>query len=298
MTSAIQFDRVSKSFATRTGTVAAAVEVDLCIDPGEVVAFLGPNGAGKSTCIDMMLGLTDPTSGSARILGQPPRRAVVEGRIGAMLQSGGLLEDLSVRRTLQMVGSLHHRPIDVDALLERTGLAGLAERRISRCSGGERQRVRFALALMPEPEVLVLDEPTAGMDVSARAEFWDATRTAVAHGRTVVFATHYLKEAQDFADRIILIAAGRIIADGSVEEIRRRGSSRSVTASWPEWHPDLHIPDVIRAEASQDRVRLWTEDSDALARYLLNHTTAVDLEIASADLDEAFVHLTRTEEMA
>lgn len=287
---------VTKEFRVGRERIRAVDEVDITIEPGEVVAFLGPNGAGKSTCIDMMLGLTEPTSGSVHILGESPRRAVTHGRISAILQSGGLLNDLTVRQTLEMVAALHPGTIDLDALMARTNLTGLARRRVSRCSGGEQQRLRFALALMADPEVLLLDEPTAGMDVNARADFWATTRAEAASGQTVVFATHYLKEAQDFADRVIVIASGRIVADGTVEEIRQVAAGRTVSAHWPEWTPDIALPAVTGHERDSDRITWWTTDSDALAAHLLTHTPACDLEIAAADLDTAFTVLTsRTE---
>lgn len=291
---AIALSDVVKDFPTGDGPVRAVDHVNLMLDPGEVVAFLGPNGAGKSTCIDMMLGLTDPTHGTVQVHGGSPRAAVQAGRIGAILQSGGLLDDLTVHQTLTMIATLHPGRIDLDTLMRRTNLTPLASRRVSHCSGGERQRLRFALALIPDPDILILDEPTAGMDVNARAEFWATTHQEAANGQTVLFATHYLKEAQDFADRIILIAEGRIVADGTVDEIRRLGAGRSVSAHWPGWTPDVSLPGVTHHEREGERVRWWADDSDALALHLLTSTAATDLEITTADLDSAFAALTRT----
>lgn len=290
--SAIELTDVVKEFPTAGGPVRAVDHVSLRIEPGEVVAFLGPNGAGKTTCTDMMLGLTEPTSGRVSIFDGSPTKAVREGRISGILQSGGLLSDLTVAQTLKMVAAVHHGDVDLDAVMRRADLTSIARRKVSRCSGGEQQRLRFGLALMSEPDILMLDEPTAGMDVTARARFWSSIKEETARGRTVVFATHYLKEAQDVAERIILIAKGRIVADGTVEEIRHFGSGKSVSARWPQWTPSIELPGVTRWEQQGDRVRWWCDDSDALALHLLQHTPAVELEITESDLDEAFTHLT------
>ena len=195
-------------------TVTAVDGLDLTIEPGEVVAFLGPNGAGKTTTLDMVLGLTEPTSGTARTYGEDPRRAVAAGRVSAVLQSGGLLPDLTVRETVQLIASTFPQHESVDSVLQRAGLSGLAGRRVSKCSGGEQQRLRFAMALLPSPDLLVLDEPTAGMDVTARRDFWSTMHADADAGRTVVFATHYLEEAEDFARRIVLVAGGRVVVVG------------------------------------------------------------------------------------
>ena len=211
-------------------TVTAVDGLDLTIEPGEVVAFLGPNGAGKTTTLDMVLGLTEPTSGTARTYGEDPRRAVAAGRVSAVLQSGGLLPDLTVRETVQLIASTFPQHESVDSVLQRAGLSGLAGRRVSKCSGGEQQRLRFAMALLPSPDLLVLDEPTAGMDVTARRDFWSTMHADADAGRTVVFATHYLEEAEDFARRIVLVAGGRVVADGTTAELRARATGRLVSA--------------------------------------------------------------------
>ena len=160
----------------------------------------------------------------------PPRQAVAQGRVSAVLQTGGLLAELTVRETVQYVAAAFTRPLGVPEVLERAGLTRLAERRVSKCSGGEQQRLRFALALLPEPELLVLDEPTAGLDVSARREFWATMHAEADRGRTVVFATHYLEEADDFADRIVLMAGGRVVADGPTDQIRATATGKVVSA--------------------------------------------------------------------
>ena len=208
--------------------------MDLAVHRGEVVALLGPNGAGKTTTLDMVLGLAVPSAGTVTVLGAAARAAVRAGRVSAVLQTGGLLGDLTVRETVRFVASTFtatgRATAPVDDVLERAGVARLGDRLVARCSGGEQQRLRFALALLPDPDLLVLDEPTAGMDVDARREFWATMHAEAARGRTVVFATHYLEEADSFARRIVLMADGRVVADGSVEEVRARATGRTVTA--------------------------------------------------------------------
>ncbi len=194
--------------------------VDLLVAPGEVVALLGPNGAGKSTTVDLLLGLTCPDGGKARIFGRSPREAVAAGEVGAMLQDGALLEDATVGETVGLVAALHRRPLPVAEALRRAGVAELAGRRCNKLSGGQQQRVRFAVAIVSDPDLLVLDEPTVGMDVATRRSFWHSMRHFSDAGRTVLFATHHLEEAQEFADRVVLMRSGRITADGSVAEVR------------------------------------------------------------------------------
>src|SRR5437588_5774233 len=215
------------------GDVRAVDGVDLSIAPGEVVALLGPNGAGKSTTVDMLLGLTRPDAGAVRVFGQAPRDAVSSGTVGAMLQEGSLLEDATVGETVAMIASLHRRPMPVADALRRAGIEDLAGRRCTKLSGGQKQRVRFAVALVCDPDLLVLDEPTAAMDVGSRREFWQSMQEFTRVGKTVLFATHYLDEAEEFADRVVLMRTGRVIADGSVAEVRAAASGRTLVAQVP-----------------------------------------------------------------
>ena len=178
---ALRLTDVRKTFAVSGDRVEAVRGIDLDIAPGEVVAMLGPNGAGKTTTLDMVLGLTEPTSGTVEVFGLHPRRAVDAGRISAVLQTGGLLRDLTVEETVRVVASTFDSPQPVAEVMERAGITQLARRRVSKCSGGEQQRLRFALALLPDPDLLVLDEPTAGMDVAARRDFWAAMQIGRAH---------------------------------------------------------------------------------------------------------------------
>ncbi|WP_295826019.1 ABC transporter ATP-binding protein [uncultured Microbacterium sp.] len=287
---AIDARGVVKSF----GSVHAVRGVDLTVRPGEIVAFLGPNGAGKTTTIDMILGLTNPDAGSIEVFGHSARGAVARGLVSAVLQSGGLLKDLTVRETVELTASLFAEKRPVDEALERAGILNLARRKVGLCSGGEQQRLRFAMALVSDPALLILDEPTTGMDVEARRSFWNAIRADAARGRTVMFATHYLDEADEYADRIVLMRGGQIVADGSTTEIKNLVSGRVVQATLPD--ADLaalaSVPGVDSVEAAGDRITVHTRDSDALARHLLTSTTARDLEITAQNLESVFLTLT------
>ena len=197
---------LEKAFRGPQGTVRAVRGVDLDIAPGETVALLGPNGAGKSTTIDMMLGLLPPDAGWATLFGGEPSAAVRSGAVGAMLQTGSLIRDIGVREIVEMMASLYPHPRDVDEVLALAGLRDVAGRRTQKLSGGQSQRVRLALALVSDPDLLVLDEPTVAMDVEGRHGFWEIMRGLAARGTTSVFATHYLEEADAYADRIVLMA--------------------------------------------------------------------------------------------
>lgn len=278
------------------GPVRAVDGVDLRIAPGEVVALLGPNGAGKSTTIDMMLGLATPHAGTARLFGTAPGEAIRRGRVGAMLQSGELLPHVTVREVIGLVAALHEHPLDIGLAMRRAGIAELGRRRTNKLSGGQAQRVRFAMALVCDPDLLVLDEPTAGMDVASRAAFWDAMRDQARNGRAVVFATHYLEEADEHADRIVLLAHGRVVADGSITEIRSRASGWTIRATLPGAHADelAALPGVRAAEIHGDAVVLRCTDSDtALRRLLATRPDARHVEVAGASLTDAFLSLTR-----
>ena len=278
----------------RFGHVQAVKGIDLTVASGEIVAFLGPNGAGKTSTIDMILGLSQPSEGSVSVYGMEPRRAISHGLVSAVMQTGGLLKDLTVAETVQYSASLFTRSQPVDSVLKRAGIADKADRRVGKCSGGEQQRLRFAMALLPDPELLILDEPTTGMDVEGRRSFWTSIRQDAELGRTVLFATHYLEEADAYADRIILIRKGEIVADGTSAEIKALAAGRTVRATLPGAdEAKLHeIPGVDSVEIRGDTVLLHATDSDAVARYLLTSTPARDLEIIARGLEDAFIALT------
>ena len=291
----IRLQGLVKSFRSPQGMVHAVRGVDVAIASGETVALLGPNGAGKTTTIDMLLGLTTPDSGSVSLFGRPPSEAIKDGAIGAMLQTGSLIRDLSVRELITMMAGLYPASLPVADVLGLVGLESIADRRTQKLSGGETQRVRFAIALVSNPDLLVLDEPTVAMDVESRHAFWDTMRGFAARGKTIVFATHYLEEADANADRAVLMANGSIVADGPTTEIKAMVGLRTIRATLPG--VDLaeleRLPGVNSAERRGEAITLHCADSDSAIRALLQAYPAIrDIEIAGAGLEEAFLQLT------
>jgi ABC-2 type transport system ATP-binding protein len=287
---AISLGDLTKTF----GDVHAVRGIDLQIEQGEIVAFLGPNGAGKTTTIDMLLGLSRPTDGAVEVLGLSPRQAISRGLVSAVMQTGGLLKDLTVRETVEYTASLFADTQPVDAVLAHAGITGLADRRVGKCSGGEQQRLRFAMALLSDPALLLLDEPTTGMDVEGRRAFWSAIRRDAEKGRTVLFATHYLEEADQYADRIVLMRRGRIVADGTGSQIKALAAGRTVRATLddPDHQALARLDGVDSVEVRGDTVLLHARDTDTVARYLLTQTGARELEITARGIEEAFLTLT------
>jgi ABC-2 type transport system ATP-binding protein len=277
-TPAIHATGLRKQFRQSDGTPVVAVDdVDLTIQPGEIVAFLGPNGAGKTTTVDMLLGLTRPDAGTVEVYGVEPAAAVRAGRVSAVMQTGGLLNDFTVEETVRAIAALHGRADRVEVVIERAGLDGIAGRRVEACSGGEQQRLKFALALVPDPDLVVLDEPTTGMDVGARQEFWRAMRADAALGRTIVFATHYLAEADEFAERTVLMNHGRIVHDAATTDVRAAYGGRTLTFRPPA--------DVVTAHGI---------DAGWLARVhaALEPLGVGDVDVSAASLEAAFLALT------
>jgi ABC-2 type transport system ATP-binding protein len=291
---AVRLAGVSKDF----GDVRAVREVDLTIAPGEIVAFLGPNGAGKTTTIDMILGLSHPTAGDVSVLGLRPRQAIARGLVSAVMQTGGLLKDLTVRETVAYTASLFADTRPVDEVLADAGITAIGDRKVGKCSGGEQQRLRFAMALLSDPALLLLDEPTTGMDVEGRRTFWSTIRADAEKGRTVLFATHYLEEADQYADRIVLISRGRIVADGTGAEIKALASGRTVRATLPDADTAAlaALGGVDHVETRGDSVIVHAKDSDAVARYQLTPPPARDLVVAAKGIEEAFLSLTGQDE--
>lgn len=296
---AVDITRLAKSY----GPVAAVAGLDLSIRPSETVALLGPNGAGKSTVISLLLGLTRADLGEVRLFGLPPGPAVRAGRVGAMLQEGMLPWYVTVAELVDLARALYPRPLPRGEILAAAGLSDLAGRRLERLSGGQAQRARFAFALAGDPDLLVLDEPTAGMDVAARHRFWASVRRRAEAGRTVLFATHYLAEADDYADRVVMISHGRVVADGTSAEIRHAVGCRTVgfrLGSGPAGGTAGgldRLPGVRAVEIRGERAKLTSDDADATVSALIRSRGPVrDLEVTGAGLTEAFLALTGDED--
>jgi ABC-2 type transport system ATP-binding protein len=293
-------DSITASGLTKSfGAVRAVRGLDLELQRGSTVALLGPNGAGKTTTIDMLIGLTKPDAGTVSLFGRTPSEAVKAGSIGAMTQTGQLIDYLSVRELVTMIAAIYPAPLKVDEALQISGASAFADRMTRKLSGGETQRVRFATALVPDAELLVLDEPTAALDVEGRRDFWRAMRDFAARGKTVIFATHYLEEADAYADRIILMSHGRIVADGAPTEIKATVGGRIIRATLPD--VDVTALSSLRGVTGVDRrgdaVTLNCTDSDATLRDLLGAYPAIrDIEVRGAGLEEAFLELTVDDE--
>jgi ABC-2 type transport system ATP-binding protein len=290
-TPAIVFDGAVKRF----GDVRALDGIGLSIAAGSTVALLGPNGAGKTTAISLTLGLLQPDGGTVRTLGLAPRTAVESGRVGAMLQSSGLPAGARVGELVEFARTIHPHPLGRHELLERSGLTGLAGRPVTTLSGGESQRLRFAVAIAGDPDLVFLDEPTVAMDVETRRSFWASMRRFTAEGRTVLFATHYLEEADQVADRIVVLDHGRVVADGTPASIKAGARGRTVrfTLADPDREHLSLLPGVIAEELHGSDVTLRTEDADATVAALYAAGLAIrDLEVTGADLESAFVALT------
>ena len=293
----IQLHRLQKKF----GQLTAVAGIDITINAGEVVALLGPNGAGKSTTIDLALGLAHPTAGTATLFGANPTAAIADGRVGAMLQGGALLPEMTVSQAVALVASVHKHPLSVAEALERARCTEIAKQRVSKLSGGQMQRARFAVAVVSNPDLLILDEPTAAMDVEARRVFWQSMQEFTDQGRTVVFATHYLDEADTYADRIIMLNAGTIVADGTPNEVKAVVAGRRIRASFDfAWTPEVattleRLPGVTSVERRGEQFTIASDDSDATLRALLPAYPDIhDIEVTAHNMDDAFLALTST----
>ncbi|MFF5092591.1 ABC transporter ATP-binding protein [Streptomyces niveus] len=288
---AVSVEGAVKSF----GAVRAVAGVDLDIARGETIALLGRNGAGKSTTINLLLGLDEPDSGRVRLFGGTPERAVRSGRVGAMLQDGGPIRRATVGELVSFVASTCPRPLPVAEALRLAGLTELAARRVDKLSGGQWQRVRFAVALAGNPELIVLDEPTAALDVEARRAFWASMRAYARRGNTVLFSTHYMEEADGNADRIVVIDHGRIVADGSGERVKSTVGGHLVAFDLAGRGTEGlgTLPGVVSVEVRGDRARLRTDNSDATVMALAGLGRLKGLEVAHATLEDAFLALTQ-----
>jgi ABC-2 type transport system ATP-binding protein len=291
VTSVVSFEDVSKVY----GEVRAVDRLSLELWPGQTVAFLGPNGAGKSTSLDMLLALRKPTSGQIRMFGSGPYHAVKSGRVGAMLQSGGLMPEVTVHELVTLVTGFHPRPLPVEQTLRRAGIADLADRRVDKLSGGQTQRVRFALAIVGESDLIVLDEPTTAMDVETRQAFWAAMNAEVAGGRTLLFASHYLEEADQAADRIVVINQGRLLADGTPAQIKARAGAKRISLRLGQIDQAAlrGLPALVHLEIRHDLVQIQSADADRTLYALLDAGYRPrEIEVSSLGLEQAFLAIT------
>ncbi|MFF3438463.1 ABC transporter ATP-binding protein [Streptosporangium sp. NPDC002721] len=289
-------DAVSLRGVTKRFEAVRAVDgLSLDIPAGQTVALLGPNGAGKSTTIGLLLGLLAADSGTVRVFGDSPERAIRSGRLAAMSQEGGLVPRTTVRELVGFVSGTYRSPLPLEEVLATAGLEGLAGRRMERLSGGQAQRVRFALALAGDPDLMLLDEPTAALDVRARREFWESMRAFAARGKTILFSTHYLEEADEYADRVVVIDRGRIAADGTSREIKRLVALSTVGVAATGDAASLErLPGVVSAEIRGGRAHLRTRDADATVVALAAAGAVRDLEVVPAALEDAFIALTES----
>ncbi|MFJ2746076.1 ATP-binding cassette domain-containing protein [Streptomyces sp. NPDC087440] len=290
---AVHFGSVTKAF----GAVRAVDGLDLDLAPGQTTALLGRNGAGKSTTIGLLLGLDRPDAGVVQLFGGDPAQAVQAGRVGAMLQDGRPIPRVTVRELVGFVAKTYPRSMGVDEALDLAGMREFGARRADRLSGGQIQRVRFAIALVGDPDLVVLDEPTAALDVEARRALWDSMRRFAARGKTVLFSTHYLTEADENASRIVVIDRGRIVADGSGDQLRRAAGGNLVSFDLAGRASEglSVLPGVTEVEIRGDRARLRTDDSDATVVALAEIGAIRGLEVAPATLEDAFLRLTDPE---
>ena len=292
----VAFDQVSKAY----DAVRAVDGLTLGLSPGQTVALLGPNGAGKSTTLDLLLGLKRPDSGTVRLFGTSPRDAIVAGRVGAMLQSGGLMDEVTVAELVRLACDLHPKPYRPSEVLARAGVAQIADRKVDKLSGGQAQRVRFALATAGDSDLIVLDEPTTGMDVTTRQAFWATMREQADQGRTVLFATHYLEEADAVADRVLVLHRGRLLADGTAAEIKAKAGARRVSFDLAGAidEPALRaLPFLTGIDISGRTVRIQSADADATVHALYGlGVYPRNLEVAGLGLEQAFVAITTAEE--
>ncbi|MFF3335133.1 ABC transporter ATP-binding protein [Streptomyces sp. NPDC002888] len=298
-TPVVGFDQVSKAY----GDVRAVDGLTLALHPGETVALLGPNGAGKSTTLDLLLGLKQPDAGAVRVFGTSPREAIVAGRVGAMLQSGGLMDEVTIAELVRLACALHPRPYPAADVLARAGLAQIADRKVNKLSGGQVQRVRFALATAGDSDLIVLDEPTTGMDVSARQSFWATVREQADEGRTVLFATHYLEEADAIADRVLVLHRGRLLADGTAAEIKAKAGARRISFDLADGIGGTDeaalrdLPFLTSIDVSGHTVRIQSSDADATVHAVYGlGLYPRNLEVAGLGLEQAFVAITAAEE--
>ena len=280
------------------GRVLALDGLDLALPAGQVLALLGPNGAGKTTAIGLLLGLQRPQAGQAGqadLFGLPPQDLAARRRVGVMLQTAAVPDTLKVRELIDLTRSYYPRPRSVADCMALAGLDGLMDRRYGQLSGGQQRRVQFALALCGRPELLFLDEPTTGLDIDARQTLWKAIRELGAQGCAVLLTTHYLDEAEALADRVVVVNHGRVVAEGTVAQIRAHVAQRRIRCSTTL--PAAQVqgwPGVQRARHGGERLDIVAEVAEPVVRRLLDEDPAlIELEVQRAGLADAFLALTR-----
>lgn len=291
----IELQNVSKSF----GKVTALHDLSLSIRPGELTALLGPNGAGKTTAISLMLGLSAPTRGEVKVLGQNPKQDEVRSQMGSMPQESAIPLALTVREAVSLFASFYPAPLRVDDALKLADLQSMADRKAGALSGGQKRRMAFALAVVGNPEILLIDEPTTGMDAQSRLAFWAAMDSLKTDGRTILLTTHYLEEAQRSADRVVVMNAGKILADGTPEELRAQVSGARVQFTSDLVLAELlRLPGVDSAEVdARGHADLRTRTPELLLTHLIQQQVAFsELEVSRASLEDAFLRLTGSEQ--
>ena len=285
-----------RGLTVRYGDAVAVDDLSLTIPRGQTVALLGPNGAGKSTTVNAVLGLLTPTAGEVEVLGRKPHDAVRAGSVGAMLQHGGLPSEARVGEVIDLVRRSFGRAggealWPLDDLVVTAGIEGLLGRPVDALSGGQRQRVLLALALAGAPPLLLLDEPTSAMDVEGRRAFWTTMRGLAARGHTVVFATHHLDEADAVADRVVVVAEGRVVADGTTAEVKAGVGGRTISFTADPDRDLDGVPAVTAVTRQGGTVTLATADADVTLRALLADGGLPDLEVRGATLEDAVISL-------
>lgn len=286
-----------RGITKRYGDVCALNQVNLDIHAGELLALLGPNGAGKTTAIKLLLGLAKPTAGTVRVFGGDPLDPVTRLRIGSMLQVAKVPETLRVREHLDLFASYYPNPLSMQEALALGDLADIQDREFGELSGGQKQRVLFALALCGNPDIIFLDEPTVGLDVEARRILWQEIRNLIARGKTILLTTHYLQEADELADRVVVINKGTVIAEGTPTEIKAKTAGRKIRCI-TKLDSDVirRIPGVLAVTQDREAVEIQATDAESALREILSRDAALSgLEVTSAGLEDAFLALTRDE---
>ena len=277
------------------GNVPALVDVSLTLHSGEVLALLGPNGAGKTTALSLLLGLLRPDEGEVHLFGRLPQAATSRERVGVMLQLSGVPETLTVAEHLALFAAYYRQPLPRGEVLERTGLLGLERRLYGKLSGGQKGRLHLALALVGNPDLLVLDEPTTGLDVASRRALWESVRKAAAEGKTVLLTTHNLEEADALADRIVVLNGGRVVAEGTPAAVKQQVAGQRVRCETGVPLKTVQaLPGVQRARQDGTLTELWVTKPEPVVRFLLDHDPALSgLKVSGVGLEEAFLALTR-----